>query len=109
MRELLAEEAAAKVQNDRAQRQAVAIEKWRLAPAEAGHAAFFQLAVDLRSAGLSMADIEDVLRLEAGNARIRLSVGTRSGMSCGRSEERRGGWPPDNSVRSSAGSLGVCR
>ena len=52
-----------------------------------------------------MADIEDVLRLEAGNARIRLSVGTRSGMSCGRSEERRGGWPPDNSVRSSAGSL----
>ena len=34
MRELLAEEAAAKVQNDRAQRQAAAIQKWRSAPAE---------------------------------------------------------------------------
>ncbi len=31
--------------------------------------AFFQLAVDLRGAGLSMAEIEDALRLEAGNAR----------------------------------------
>ena len=69
MRELLAEEAAAKVQNDRAQRQAAAIQKWRAAPAEAGHAAFFQLGVDLRSAGLSMSDIELTLRQEAGYAR----------------------------------------
>jgi hypothetical protein len=69
VRELLAKEAAAKVQNDRDQRQATAIEKWRLAPAEAGHAAFFTLAVDLRSAGMSMADIESTLRQEAGHAR----------------------------------------
>ena len=69
MRELLAEEAAAKVQNDRAQRQAAAIQKWRAAPAEAGHAAFFQLGVDLRSAGMSLAEIELTLCQEAGYAR----------------------------------------
>ena len=69
MRELLAEEAAAKVQNDRAQRQAAAIQKWRLAPAETGHAAFFQLGVDLRSAGMSLAEIESTLWQEAGYAR----------------------------------------
>ena len=57
------------MQNDRAQRQAAAIQKWRAAPAETGHEAFFQLGVDLRSAGLSMADIESTLRQEAGNAR----------------------------------------
>ena len=69
MRELLVEEAAAKAQNDRAQRREAAIQKWRAAPAEAGHSAFFQLAVDLRGTGLSMAEIENIIRLEAGNAR----------------------------------------
>ena len=58
MREMIAAEEAAKVQDDRAQRQAAAIEKWHLTPAESGHAAFFQLGVDLRGAGLSMAEIE---------------------------------------------------
>ena len=38
-------------------------------PAKSGNEAFFQLGVDLRGAGLSMAEIEDTLRLEAGNAR----------------------------------------
>ena len=38
-------------------------------PAKSGNEAFFQLGVDLRSAGLSMAEIEDDLRQEAGNAR----------------------------------------
>jgi hypothetical protein len=69
MRDLLAGEAAAKVQNDRTQRQAAAIQKWRAAPAETGNRAFFQLGVDLGSAGLSMAEIENSLRLEAENAR----------------------------------------
>ena len=66
---MIAAEEAAKVQDDRAQRQEAAIQKWRSAPAESGHATFFQLGVDLRGAGLSMADIEDILRLEAGYAR----------------------------------------
>jgi hypothetical protein len=48
MRELLAEEAAAKVRNHRAQRREAAIQKWRSAPAETGNRAFFQLGVDLR-------------------------------------------------------------
>ena len=39
------------------------------APAKSGDEAFFQLGVDLCSAGLSTAEIEDVLRLETGNAR----------------------------------------
>jgi hypothetical protein len=69
MRELLADEAAAKVQDDRARRQAAAIQKWHDTPAETGNRAFFQLAVDLRGIGLSMAEIGDVLRLEAGYAR----------------------------------------
>ena len=69
MRELPAEEAAAKVQNDRAQRQAAAIQTWHDTPARGGNEAFFQLGVDLRSAGMSMADIEATLRQEAGYAR----------------------------------------
>jgi hypothetical protein len=66
VREMIAAEEAAKVQ---VQRQAAAIEKWRSAPAETGNRAFFQLGVDLRSAGLSMSDIESTLRQEAGYAR----------------------------------------
>jgi hypothetical protein len=65
MRELLAEEAAAKVQNDRAQRQAAAIERWRGALPGDGNRAFFQLAVDLRSAGMSDMEIELTLNQEA--------------------------------------------
>ena len=69
MREMIAAEEAAKMQNDRAQRQAAAIQTWHDTPARGGNEAFFQLGVDLRSAGMSMAEIEDTLRLEAGNAR----------------------------------------
>ena len=69
VREMIAAEAAAKVQDDWGQRQEAAIQKWRAAPAETGNRAFFQLGVDLRSAGLSMADIEVTLRQEAGSAR----------------------------------------
>ena len=85
MREMIAAEEAAKVQDDRAQRKAAAIEKWHLTPAESGHAAFFQLGVDLRGAGLSMAEIELTFsgRRPATPA-IRLSVGERSRASCGR-------------------------
>lgn len=57
------------MQNDRTRRQAAAIQTWHDTPAKSGNEAFFQLGVDLRSAGLSMAEIEDTLRLEAGNAR----------------------------------------
>ena len=68
MREMIAAEAAGKVQ-DRAQRQTAAIEKWRCTPAKGGNEGFFQLGVDLRGAGLSMAEIEATLRHEAGYAR----------------------------------------
>ena len=50
MREMIAAEEAAKVQNDRAQRQEDAIQKWHGTPAKGGNEAFFQLGVDLRSA-----------------------------------------------------------
>ena len=46
-----------------------------------GNEAFFKLGVDLRSAGLSTAEIKDVLRLETGNARHPLSVAARSSVS----------------------------
>jgi hypothetical protein len=57
------------MQNDRAQCRVVAIRKWQSAPVKSGNEAFFKLGVDLRSAGLSTAEIKDVLRLETGNAR----------------------------------------
>jgi hypothetical protein len=60
---------AAKMPDDPARCQAAAIRKWHSAPAKSGNEAFFQLGVDLCSAGLSTAEIEDVLRLETGNAR----------------------------------------
>jgi hypothetical protein len=60
---------AAKMPDDSAQCRAAAIRKWHSAPAKSGNEAFFQLGVDLCSAGLSTAEIEDVLRLETGNAR----------------------------------------
>jgi hypothetical protein len=61
--------AAAKVQNDRVQRQASAIDQWHATPAKGGNEAFFQLGVDLRGTGMSMADIGATLRQEAHHAR----------------------------------------
>ena len=54
---------------DDPQCRTAAIRKWHSAPAKSGNVAFFQLGVDLCSAGLSTAEIKDVLRLETGNAR----------------------------------------
>jgi hypothetical protein len=68
MRELLAEEEAAKCRDDRAQRQAAAIGRWRVASSGEGNQAFFQLGVDLRGAGMSPAEIDSILRQEAGYA-----------------------------------------
>jgi hypothetical protein len=69
MRELLAEEAAARYRDDRMQRQAAAIETWRGASSGEGNQAFFQLGVDLRGAGMSPAEIDSILRQETGYAR----------------------------------------
>jgi hypothetical protein len=71
MREMIAAEETAKMQNDLVQRKAAAIQMWHDTPAKSGNEAFFQLGVDLRSAGLSIADIEATLRQEAGYARHR--------------------------------------
>jgi hypothetical protein len=68
IREMIAAEGAGKVQ-DRAQRQAAAIDQWHGTPAKGGNRAFFQLGVDLRGAGMSMADIDATLRQEAHHAR----------------------------------------
>jgi hypothetical protein len=68
MRELLAAEEAAKFDHVQAQRREAAIGRWRIAAAGEGNFAFFQLGVDLRSAGMSDLEIEDVLRQEAGYA-----------------------------------------
>jgi hypothetical protein len=68
-REMMAAEEAAKIQNDRAQRQATAIDRWHGTPAEGGNRAFFQLGVDLRGIGMSMAEIDAILWQEVGNAR----------------------------------------
>ena len=57
------------MQKDRPHFRTAAIQTWRIAPAKSGNEAFFQLGIDLRSAGLSTDEIEDVLRLETGNAR----------------------------------------
>ena len=57
------------MQKDRPHCRTAAIQTWRIAPAKSGNEAFFQLGIDLRSAGLSTDGIEDVLRLETGNAR----------------------------------------
>jgi hypothetical protein len=68
MRELLAEEAAARYRDDRMQRQAAAIETWRGASSGEGNQAFFQLGRDLRGAGMSATEIDSILRQEAGYA-----------------------------------------
>jgi hypothetical protein len=68
MRELLAEEEAAKFRDDRAQRQAAAIDRWRVASLGDGNRGFFQLGRDLRGAGMSATEIDSILRQEAGYA-----------------------------------------
>jgi hypothetical protein len=65
---MIAAERAGKVQ-ERAQRQAGAIDQWHGTPAKGGNRTFFQLGVDLRGTGMSMAEIEATLRQEAGYAR----------------------------------------
>ena len=69
MRELIAEEEAAKARANRVQRQSAAIEKWRHASPGDGNGAFFQLGVDLRSAGMSPGEIDATLWQEASYGR----------------------------------------
>ena len=69
MRDLIAEEEAAKAKANLVQRQSEAIERWRHASPGEGNGAFFQLGVELRSAGMSDTDIQTTLAHEAGYAR----------------------------------------
>ncbi len=46
-----------------------AIDKWRLTPEGNGHAAFFQLAVELRGAGMGASEIQSTLSEEAQQGR----------------------------------------
>jgi hypothetical protein len=69
MRELIAEEEAARHRDDLSRRKAAAIERWHGTPAEGGNRAFFQLGVDLCGAGMSTAEIDAILRQEAGYGR----------------------------------------
>ena len=69
MRELIAEEAAAKAETYRAQRQAQAIEKWRHAPPGDGNGAFLRLGHDLSRIGMNHAEIGATLWQEAGYGR----------------------------------------
>ena len=68
MRELLAEEDAARYRDDRMQRQAAAIDRWRGALLGDGNRGFFQLGRDLRGAGMALTEIDAILRQEAGYA-----------------------------------------
>jgi len=65
---MLRDEAASATGQIAARRQA-AIDKWHSTPSGNGNAAFFQLGVDLRSTGMSVAEIGATLRQEAGQAR----------------------------------------
>ena len=66
IRELLAEEAAVKVQTAQARRQSAAIERWRSTTVN-GNDAFLRLGRELERTGMSLADIDATLRREAGN------------------------------------------
>jgi hypothetical protein len=68
VRELLRDEQMAKFHDRRINRQQAAVEKWHSAPAKGGNAAFFQLGVDLCGIGLSLLEIETMLRQEAIHA-----------------------------------------
>ena len=69
MRELIAEEEAAKTKANLVQRQSAAIEKWRCAPAKGGNDAFLRLARELERTGMSLGDIDATLRQEASYGR----------------------------------------
>jgi hypothetical protein len=69
MREMIAEEETAKAKANLVQRRSAAIERWRHALPGDGNGAFFQLGVDLRSAGMSVADIGTTLWQEASYGR----------------------------------------
>jgi hypothetical protein len=69
MRELIAEEEAAKAETYRARRQAEAIDRWRNATIKGGNDAFLRLAHDLNRMGMSYGDIDATLRQEAGYGR----------------------------------------
>jgi hypothetical protein len=66
MRELIAEEEAARAQTNQARRQSAAIERWRSTTVN-GNDAFLRLDRDLERTGMSLADIDATLRQEAGN------------------------------------------
>ena len=69
MRELIAEEEAAKAKANLVQRQSAAIDRWRCALPGDGNGAFFQLGRDLERSGLSFAEIDATLSQEAGYGR----------------------------------------
>jgi hypothetical protein len=68
MRELIAEEEAAKVENFCARRQQEAIDRWRAALPGDGNDAFLRLGRDLSRIGVSYGDINSILCQEAGHA-----------------------------------------
>jgi hypothetical protein len=69
MRELIAEEEAAKVEDFCARRQEAAIDRWRAALPGDGNDAFLRLGRDLSRIGVSHGDINSILCQEAGHAR----------------------------------------
>ncbi len=69
VRELLREEQLENLRTNRLDRQQAAIGQWHSARAENGNAAFFQLAVEMRGAGMSMIEIEATLWQESAHGR----------------------------------------
>jgi hypothetical protein len=69
MRELLAEEEAAKAQTNWLQRQEAAIQRWRSTPAKGGNDAFLRLGRDLERAGINPVEIAATLWQEACHGR----------------------------------------
>ena len=97
MRELLAEEEAAKFRDDRAQRQAAAIDRWRVASSGDGNRSVLPAwasicAVPACRPPRSIRSSDRKL----GMPTIRLSAATRSGASSGRLQDHRADWPPDH-------------
>jgi hypothetical protein len=68
MRELIAEEEAAKADTYRSRRQAETIDRWRSTTVN-GNDAFLRLGRDLSRIGMSFADIDATLWQEAGYGR----------------------------------------
>ena len=89
MRDMIATEEEAKVQDDRAQRQEAAIQKWRAAPAEGGNRAFFQFGADLRQRGSEHGGYRERFGRKLPMPGTRRSAATRSSTSCGRYADRR--------------------